>query len=77
MKGELMTPLISGNNQLSRITIGSLEDLGYTVDYTKADPYTTADLGTAPGCICNGRSLLDVHRNETVNARDKYYLRVR
>lgn len=25
---------------ISRITVGSLQDLGYTVDYSKADPYT-------------------------------------
>lgn len=37
---ELMTGWIgAGSNPISRVTIASLEDLGYTVDYTKADPY--------------------------------------
>jgi hypothetical protein len=35
---ELMTGYIaSADNPLSRMTIGSLEDLGYSVDYTRAD----------------------------------------
>jgi hypothetical protein len=38
---ELMTGFInSGTNPLSIMTIRSLEDLGYTVDVTAADPYT-------------------------------------
>ena len=38
---ELMTGFInSGKNPLSIMTIRSLEDLGYTVDTTAADPYT-------------------------------------
>ena len=38
---ELMTGFINpGKNPLSIMTIRSLEDLGYTVDTTAADPYT-------------------------------------
>lgn len=38
---ELMTPFINdGNNPLSRITVGALEDLGYNVDYSQADGYS-------------------------------------
>jgi hypothetical protein len=38
---ELMTGFINrGNNPLSKMTIRSLEDLGYTVDTTAADAYT-------------------------------------
>lgn len=38
---ELMTGFINGGkNPLSIMTIKSLEDLGYTVDVTTADPYT-------------------------------------
>ena len=38
---ELMTGFINaGNNPLSKMTVRSLEDLGYTVDTTAADPYT-------------------------------------
>lgn len=41
MANELMTGFVSaGNNPLSAITIGSLEDIGYTVDYTAADAFT-------------------------------------
>ncbi len=37
---ELMTGFISGpNNPLSRVTIGGLRDLGYSVDYGGATPY--------------------------------------
>ena len=42
---ELMTGFINaGKNPLSIMTIRSLEDLGYTVDTTAADPYTRAGL---------------------------------
>ncbi|WP_422000756.1 leishmanolysin-related zinc metalloendopeptidase [Reyranella sp.] len=38
---ERMTGFLSGAvNPLSILTIGALQDLGYTVDYTKADAYT-------------------------------------
>lgn len=39
---ELMTPFISPvgtRNFISRVTIGSLQDLGYTVNYAAAEPY--------------------------------------
>jgi hypothetical protein len=35
-------------NPISRITIGGLQDLGYTVDYTKAEAYTGYDLDACP-----------------------------
>ncbi len=42
---ELMTGFINaGTNPLSIMTIRSLEDLGYTVDTTAADPYSRAGL---------------------------------
>lgn len=38
---ELMTPAIGGGvNPLSVVTVGQFEDLGYTVDYGEADPYS-------------------------------------
>jgi hypothetical protein len=38
---ELMTGIIaSRGNPISRITVGQLEDLGYTVDFQKAEAYT-------------------------------------
>jgi Leishmanolysin len=49
---ELMTGVLRRGSKamLSRITIGSLQDLGYKVNYNKADKYTKANLG--PGCTC-------------------------
>jgi len=38
---ELMTGFVGlAGNPLSRMTVGSLQDLGYTVDLTAAEPYT-------------------------------------
>ena len=40
---ELMTGYLnSGNNPMSRVTVGSLADIGYTVRYAAADTYTLA-----------------------------------
>lgn len=49
---ELMTGVAerNGSEILSRITIGSLRDLGYEVDLTQADPYSAANVD--PSC-CN------------------------
>lgn len=45
MTNELMTGYIApGSNPLSSITIGSLDDLGYSVDYTTANPFTITPL---------------------------------
>lgn len=42
---EMMTGYLSGADQpLSKITIGSLEDLGYEVDYSQADFFSMNDL---------------------------------
>jgi len=37
--GELMTGYAGGSMALSRMTIASLQDMGYGVDYATADPY--------------------------------------
>jgi PKD repeat protein len=43
---ELMTGFLdAGANPISKITVGSLEDLGYTVDYSAADAYTRPGAG--------------------------------
>ena len=54
-----MTPFIGEGNvyPLSRITVAGLEDLGYTVDYSTAEAFGKADLGTPPRCTCSRRSL--------------------
>lgn len=51
MEHELMTGLAEPDgapNPLSRISLGSLEDLGYTVDYSMADEYSFENL-SCPG----------------------------
>ncbi|CAB9506875.1 zinc metalloendopeptidase [Seminavis robusta] len=59
LQEELMTPMLvdaadgSTPFQLSRITIASLQDMGYQVDYGAADPYTSANMGSS--CTCNSR----------------------
>ena len=50
MGGELMTGYISFiGNPLSTITVGSLSDLGYTVSYLNADPYTVSPINLRAG----------------------------
>jgi len=40
--GELMTGYVrNGGLEMSRMTVAALEDLGYAVNYTAADPFTT------------------------------------
>jgi Leishmanolysin len=71
MGRELMTGYSesTGPCPLSRITIGTLQDMGYQVDYSKADPYSRSDLAT--GCTSpirqrreKERSLLDMKHGE-------------
>jgi len=50
---ELMGPY--GGDSLSELTIAGLQDLGYDVDYSQADPLTRNDL--TPMCRCDGRYL--------------------
>jgi Leishmanolysin len=54
MDTELMTGYLNGSPALSRITIGSLQDLGYSsVDYNQADTYTRQSIKSS--CWCNRR----------------------
>lgn len=53
---ELMSPYLRGKtSRLSSISVALLEDLGYTVDYSKADPYGRSNLN--PACVCAGGGL--------------------
>ena len=58
LRNELMTGYLNPSgtvkNPLSRITVASLADLGYEVQYTYADTFTKLDLD--PSCTCNGPS---------------------
>ena len=57
LKSEIMTGFIKGGlNPLSKITIATLDDLGYTVDYSTAESYGTNDVNSA--CTCGGQRLL-------------------
>ena len=57
MFNELMTPSYNGGiaNPISRITIGSLADLGYVVNLSAADPYTAP----GPSALTDGGEPLD------------------
>jgi Leishmanolysin len=50
-RDELMTSYKSaGTGLLSRLSIATLEDIGYTVNYAAADTYTVANMGRR--CVC-------------------------
>lgn len=50
LSNELMTGFVSaGSNPLSAITIGSLQDIGYEVNFAAADPYTVPTSGGMAG----------------------------
>jgi hypothetical protein len=53
LKGELMTGFATSNFELSRMTVGGLDDLGYCVNYDQADYYDASDLN--PSCACTAR----------------------
>ena len=58
MNSELMTGFLNGGlNPLSRISIATLGDLGYTVDYSTAESYGTSAVDS--NCRCGLRSLSD------------------
>ena len=40
---EMMTGIVDSKNPMSRMTVASLQDLGYEVDLSKAEPYTLPD----------------------------------
>ena len=50
---EFFVPTVSRGAKISRVTVGALEDLGYTVDYSGAGSYTYDDLGA--WCKCRTR----------------------
>lgn len=55
-QSELMTGINTGGQELSRVTIAGLEDLGYVVDYGRATPFPANLL--APSCVCNANANL-------------------
>ena len=61
LQHELMTGFASGGLPMSRITVGTLEDLGYEVDYSKADLFGQSEL--ADECVCNADRKLGTNDN--------------
>jgi Leishmanolysin len=59
---ELMTPIVGIANPISRVTVGTLQDLGYTVNYTAADSYTTFN----NTCKCGSRDLASTDKTMTM-----------
>ena len=65
---ELMTGFLSGPFQpLSPITLAGLEDLGFPVDYSKADSFSSKDVNDS--CKCDGRYLRGESRALTPTRR--------
>lgn len=78
LRGELMTGYLSPNAmQLSRVTIASLQDLGYGVDMNAADEYTRANLGRC-GKYCPGerRNLRDTYDKKRERVSEQGHLDV-
>jgi hypothetical protein len=62
MGNELMTGFLGPSaSPLSRITVGTLQDLGYQVDYSEADAFSRSDL--AASCTCPVRRLREKKRD--------------
>ena len=71
MGRELMTGYISFNgNPLSTITVASLADLGYTVSYANADPYTVSPLNLRMGPGAGDVRLLEMKPTATIKRVD-------
>ena len=67
---ELMTAnLTPGYQPLSALTIATLEDLGYSVDYSQADFYDARYMDRE--CVCNRRRLGHSHAQSTTPKRRK------
>lgn len=60
---ELMTNTIDFSNALSRITIASMEDLGYDVDYSYADSFGQVELSLTCLLKCQKRTLIEANPN--------------
>lgn len=56
-QSELMTGFNTGSQELSRMSIATLEDMGYEVDYSRADSFSAKQLN--PNCVCNSNDSKD------------------
>lgn len=58
LNAESMTPFVEADgstNKVSKITLGALEDIGYTVDYSQGEDFTSDDIPES--CKCTTRRL--------------------
>jgi Leishmanolysin len=56
LENEIMTGYLGDTDPIfSRITIATMEDIGYEVDYSQAETYTAANVN--PLCLCGRRGL--------------------
>lgn len=58
-----MTNIVHPNSKLSRVSIGALEDMGYSVNYNAADNFGRSDLGR--DCVCGNRRQAVRHLTST------------
>ena len=63
-----MTNLVEPSSKLSRVTIGALDDMGYTVNYNAADNFGRGDLGS--DCVCGNRRPIVRHLSSALLPRD-------
>jgi len=71
MGRELMTGYVSFvANPLSTITVGSLEDMGYTVSYVNADPYTVNSTNLRVGAAAGDVRLMEAAPDWTIKSID-------
>ena len=61
-----MTGYASGNMAMSTMTLASLEDMGFTVDYSRADPYSASDMASM--CKCSGATVDDGATTSTITS---------
>ena len=54
---EFGNVLVENGCPISRMTIGSLDDMGYQVNYAEADPFSGADMNPSCRCDYNKRML--------------------
>lgn len=66
---ELMGPVESNSAALSKITLGSLQDMGYQVDYSKADSTNGAFFQSR--CQCNRRLQEEALASNTTMSESK------
>ena len=74
-QGELMTGYLNTSVALSRLSVASMEDLGYGVRYEGADPYDSSQL--SPKCRCDGRRRATTTTTTTPLTKQKTNMRKR